>query len=138
MSLVYHYRCPECEATWSGPSSRCPECGCEEIVETETCEICGQEADAYKVFSGVCTDCIDEKLDYETGLKYLIDRGELKEFLCYFTMRPELDGKELFYTFLKCEVADQKFGKRTFLDALKDYICSDSFCTQDFAEWLIN
>lgn len=115
----------------------CPHCGDFDLVSGDICEDCGHFFEEANLFGGLCLDCLRERIDYPTGLSYLLARDDLRTFL------EDIDGDyartgnahALLMAYLTHEIEDQNWGRETFLEALREFIMVDC-AAQDFAIWL--
>lgn len=139
------YRCLNCNAvfdnpltikTETGPVSGCPHCGLDDLAEVEQCPDCERyfEHKALR-FGGICEGCLRERIDYPTGLAYLIDREELRAFM------EDLDGDDakaaplrvLLLAFLTKQTDDLTRAGSPFQERLRAFILDDP---ADFSAWL--
>ena len=148
------YICAECGKTfenlarWKEPHGEelcgCPYCG-GGVEEAEKCEICGEYHLEEDLTNGVCEDCIEKEIDYDTVLGYLKSRNLLCDFfLSYYwgcaeriKDTEEYDANEingiLENVFKEKSESEKKFGGNHFLKLIKEYIYSDIY---DWAEYL--
>lgn len=142
------YKCVNCNRVCSFPLTKtvegravmaCPVCGQTELLEGDICPDCLRFYETRDLHGGFCLDCLRERIDYPTGLKYLLARKQLSAFL------GTIDGEDadkadlhgLLMAFLVHEMNDSVFGRRNaFLLSLRDFITDDRVSALDFAKWL--
>lgn len=138
-------RCQNCNAvfespltvkTETGPVSVCPRCGLDDLAEVEQCPDCERYYEHKQLrFGGICEDCLRERIDYPTGLAYLIAREQLRFFM------EEIDGDDakdaplraLLLAFLTKQTDDLTRAGSPFLKRLLDFILDDP---ADFSAWI--
>ena len=148
------YICLECGRDFDNPSNwtephgedmcGCPYCGgCAE--EAEECEICGEYHLEDDLINGVCKDCIEKEIEYDTALGYFKNRNLLCDFFLMYYWgcagsikdKEEYDSNEindvLKNVFNEKSEAEKKIGGNHFLKIIKEYILDDA---DDFSEYL--
>lgn len=116
----------------------CPRCGETDLADGDICPECGHFFEERNLHGGLCVDCLRERIDYPTGLSYLLDWDCLRDFL------ETVDGDyartadlhALLMAFLIHETEDRNYGRETFLEAMRDFIMDDPVGVSDFADWL--
>ena len=139
------YRCLNCNAvfdnpltikTETGPVSGCPHCGLDDMEPVEQCPDCERYFDHKALrFGGICEACLRQRIDYPTGLAYLLNRECLRDFM------ETIDGDDaecaplraLILAFLTKQNEDMTREVSPFQERLRDFILDDLF---DFSEWL--
>ena len=141
------YKCENCRHVTDAPMTvvtegrsvlACPHCGDYDLTSGDICPDCGHFFEAEDLYGGLCRDCLRERIDYPTGLSYLIDWEYLRTFM--ETVDDDYartaDQHALLMAFLIHETEDRNYGRETFLEALRDYIMDDPVSVRDFADWL--
>ena len=134
----------------------CPHCGSPEIEEAAYCNICGKPMCDDDMTDGVCDDCMDELLTYDSFKAFALDGFKwdecslLEDFLysyvfgfCYSDV-PGASHDELRKIFIRYydeTVADEKAMLRasakaepSFLNLIRDYVNREY--KPEFADWL--
>ena len=119
--------------------SVCPICKgeCEEAVKCSICEEYHLEED---LTNGICDHCLDNEVDCDKVLRFLLDTEELKYFVFnfFFTEKVFGDGLEKAITdeliwWFKRKVFDEKLNNKTeFLDILRKYVKTDPYGWSEF------
>lgn len=119
--------------------SVCPICK-GEYEEAVKCSICEEYHLEEDLTNGICDYCLDNEVDYDKVLKFLLEQDELKYFVFafFFTTAHFGDGldkaitEELTWWF-KRKLFDEKLNNKTeFLDILKKYIKTDPYGWSEF------
>lgn len=116
----------------------CPHCGHYDLTEGDLCEDCGHFFEEKDLFGGLCLDCLRERIDYPTGLSYLMARDNLREFLETVDGDYARTGDQhaLLMAYLTHEIEDRNWGNEEFVERIRDYILDDTICAVDFSTWL--
>ena len=118
--------------------SACPYCGTNDMTAVKACPECGEYYEDGDLFGGRCPDCLRELIDYPVGLRYLLAKDYLRDFLG--TLNEEAVGKadkaNLIRIFINLEVDEKMTGKTSLLEPMRDYIMDDAVSACDFAVWL--
>ena len=141
------YKCENCRHVTDDPLTAkeegrtilaCPHCGHYDLTTGDICPDCGHFFEEKDLFGGLCLDCLRERIDYPTGLSYLIDWEYLRDFLETVDddYAKTADQHALLMAFLIHETEDRNYGRETFLEALRDYIMDDPVSVRDFADWM--
>ena len=124
--------------------SGCPKC-LGGFTRAERCGKCGEYFPDGSLYDGICRNCLEERIDYDTGLQFMEDMG----YINLFMMEVVLDGEmpyrvsdklaEVLKQQYRREVVNDKiFGTHTFLDSIRQYILDDDgeYGKDTFAKWL--
>lgn len=124
--------------TEQGKLTGCPRCGIDDMAKGDICPDCGHFFEDKDLHAGLCSDCLRERIDYPTGLSYLLDWDFLRDFLETVDgdYAKTADLHALLMSFLIHETEDRNWGRETFLEALRDYIMDDPISVGDFASWM--
>ena len=134
--------------SWTEPHGE-DRCGCiycgGAVEEAEKCEICNEYNLKEDLINGICKDCIEKAIEYDTALCYLKSRNLLCDFFLLFYWgcalrikdKEEYDSREindiLENVFKEKSEAEKKFGGNHFLKIIKEFILDDAY---DWAEYL--
>jgi hypothetical protein len=119
--------------------SVCPVCK-GEYEEAVKCSICEEYHLEEDLTNGICDYCLDNEVDYDKALKFLLSQEELKYFVFKFFFTEKTFGgnldkaitEELTWWF-KRKVFDEKLNNKTeFLDILKKYMKTDPYGWSEF------
>ena len=152
------YRCYDCgcefdfPATWEEDRGECWGTRCTETVsgcpncrgdyeEIKRCPVCKEFHYESDLINGVCEECREKSITYESALEFLKYKGWLADFfLCYyyqitnsreFKRSESLDEEFCKIYEFKCK-EDIECGKHNFFDDIKSYILDEIFEWTDF------
>lgn len=124
--------------------SACPVCG-GDYEKAEWCRQCKGDFLADKVYGGYCRECLEGAIDYDTGLRFLEDKGLLADFIigAYFESEvPESTSAtfnlHLLNTFKRLKAEEILMNRNNLLQLLRRFILDDEGDTgkELFAKWL--
>ena len=142
------YRCIFCKHLFSDflavkssgkPIPCCPWCGARhEAAFVEVCSKCHRYYKERYLYGGFCMSCLREQIDYATGLRYLLARSSLREFMetADGPISARARTPDILEAFLRNQTEDMGRFHRPFLTKLRDYITADRICAKDFGDWL--
>lgn len=61
----------------------CPFCGSDDLTETEECIVCGVPDPPVDLSNGICINCLWDAIDYDIGLEYLTESGQIAAFFLH-------------------------------------------------------
>ena len=119
--------------------SVCPICE-GEYEEAVKCSICEEYHLEEDLTNGICDYCLDNEVDYDKVLNFLISTDEIKYFVFKFFFTEKTFGDNLdkaitdeLTWWFKRKVFDEKLNNKTeFLDILKKYVKTDPYGWSEF------
>ena len=124
--------------------SACPVCG-GDYEKAEWCHQCKGDFLGDTVYGGYCRDCLEDAIDYDTGLRFLENKGLLADFIigAYYQSEVPESTSALFTlhlreTFLRLKAEQILMQRGTLLQLLRRFILDDEGDTgkELFAKWL--
>lgn len=130
---------------WTEPHGEqlagCPYCyGA--LEEAHKCPICGEYFLEEDLTNGICDDCAKADFEYETALKYLVEKKILRHFFLVWYWQVAIDVTDdenqefdnMLISIFNAKVQEDKQTFRTaFYSQLKEYIFDDIY---DWTEFL--
>lgn len=125
--------------THGEPMDGCPICR-SAYAETVRCKTCGSAHLDDELYDGICLECLDDNITYDTFLEYLKDtEGALEHFMLAVVLGTKDKLHAMLEEWYRRFKADDKLhGKAEFLNKMRKYILNDDgvYGRTDFAEWL--
>ena len=112
------------------------------LEEAHKCPICGEYFKEEDLTNGICDDCANKDFEYETALKYIIEKKALRYFFLewYWQVASDVTDEEneefdntLISIFNAKAQEDKQTFKTAFYSQLKEYIFNDIY---DWTEFL--
>lgn len=107
--------------------SCCPVCN-GSYKKADRCILCDKIHFSDDLVNGVCKDCAEKSVTYDSALEYLLTRDELKDF-CYYFLKQKEKGtnedevkNEAKQWFKRQVLEDKIFEREDFLSKVKEYI----------------